>query len=198
MVHCYSTGDGNVSFHKGTLAPPGEYDWTCASFGPLESTTDTANGLVQSFLHSLWQKVPIIYNGRPLSTSIVPSHLDRPRNTWCFRPIRVHNPNGTSIWFSRLCTDDRGETLYLYFTVVCLFSVKIAPSYVGIWTSLNTWFIGPTRVQNANGNLIVSVVFAGLTDWQSDRKTDRPGYSVRCGVIMRNYVGYGKAAIVWL
>ena len=51
--------------------------------------------------------------------------------------------------------------------------------------------------RNANGNLIVSAVFAGLTDWQSDRKTDRPRYSVRCGVIMRNYVVYGKAAIVW-
>jgi len=44
MVRCYSTGDGNVSFRQGTLAPPGEYDWTCASFGPLESKTDTANG----------------------------------------------------------------------------------------------------------------------------------------------------------
>jgi len=29
MVQCYSTGGGNMSFHKGTLAPPGEYDWTC-------------------------------------------------------------------------------------------------------------------------------------------------------------------------
>jgi len=44
MVQCYSTGDGNVSFHNGALAPPGEYDWTCASFGPLESTIETANG----------------------------------------------------------------------------------------------------------------------------------------------------------
>jgi len=38
--------------------------------------------------------------------------------------------------------------------------------------------------------------FSGLTsvtDWQSDRQTDRPGYSVRCSVVMRNYVGYGKA-----
>jgi len=26
MVHCYLTGDGNVSFHKGTSAPPGKYD----------------------------------------------------------------------------------------------------------------------------------------------------------------------------
>jgi len=43
------------------------------------------------------------------------------------------------------------------------FPLKIAPSDVGIWTSCNTWFIGPTRVLNPNGNLIVSAVFAGLS-----------------------------------
>jgi len=41
MVQSYSPGGGHVSSHEGTLAPPGEYDWTCASFGPLESTTQT-------------------------------------------------------------------------------------------------------------------------------------------------------------
>jgi len=56
--------------------------------------------------------------------------------------------------FSHLCTDDCGVSVL--FTMVCLFPLKIVPSYVGIWTSCNTWFIGPTRVQNANGNLIVS------------------------------------------
>ena len=76
--------------------------------------------------------------------------------------------------FSRVCTDDRGVSLY--FTMVCLFPLKIAPSHVGIWTSCNTWFIGPTGVLNSNGNLIVSAVSARLTivtDWQSDRQTDR-------------------------
>jgi len=48
MVQSYSPG-GNVYSHKSTLAPPGEYDWTCASFGPLESTTQTANRSVQPF-----------------------------------------------------------------------------------------------------------------------------------------------------
>ena len=43
---------------SGTLAPPGEYDWTCASFGPPESTTQMAKQLVQPFLHSWLQKVP--------------------------------------------------------------------------------------------------------------------------------------------
>jgi len=56
MVHCYSTGDGNVYSHEGTLAPPGEYDWTCASFGPLVSTTQTANGSVQPFCTAYGRK----------------------------------------------------------------------------------------------------------------------------------------------
>jgi len=187
MVQCYSTSDGNVSFHKGTLAPPGEYDWTCASFGPFESTTDTANGSVQSFLDSLRQKVPILYCGRPCPPELpLPmGDLDLSCNTWCFWPTRVHNPNGTSI----------GSAVFARMTAECVYTLQwfgfflpqISPSHVGIWTSFNTWFIGPTRVLNASGNLIVSPVFAGLTDWQSDRKTDRPPRcSVQCGIIMRS------------
>jgi len=34
------------------------------SFGPPESTTQTANQSVQPFLHSSRQKIPILYNGR--------------------------------------------------------------------------------------------------------------------------------------
>jgi len=57
----YSPGGDNVSFHKGTLAPPGEYDWTCASFSPLESTTQTANRSVQPFLQRwpLFSRLPL-------------------------------------------------------------------------------------------------------------------------------------------
>ena len=52
------------------------------------------------------------------------------------------------------------------------FSFKIAPSHGGIW---------PTRVLNPTDNSIASAVFAGLTsvtDWLTDKQTDRPRYSV--------------------
>ena len=73
--------------------------------------------------------------------------------------------------------------------MVCLFHppLKITPSHVGIWTSCNTWFIGPTRVWNANGNLIVSAFFAGhtsVTNWQSHRKTDKQ--TTLLGAMRRN------------
>jgi len=109
--------------------------------------------------------------------------------------MRAHNPNSTTIGsavFARM-TADCPYTLQWF----ACFPLKITPCHVGIWTSCSTWFIGPTQVRNANGNLVVSAVFAGLTsvtDWQSDRNSDRQTtLLVRRGVIMPNYVGYGKA-----
>jgi len=107
----------------------------------------------------------------------------------------AHNPNGTSVG-SAVFAQTTAECLYCLQWFAC-FPLKIVPSHVGIWTSCNTWFIGPTRVRNANGNLIFQPFLQGSLVWHTDRTTeratDRPCYLVRCGVIMRNYVGYGKA-----
>jgi len=117
MVQSYSPGGGNVSSHEGTLAPLGEYDWTCASLGPLESTTQTANRSVQPYLHSSRQKVPIIYNGRPY-----PPKLPLPKGDlepiWHMIPWAHANPQPKRHldWFSCFCTDDR--RVCLYFIVV--------------------------------------------------------------------------------
>jgi len=155
MVQCYLTGDSNVSSHEGTLAPPGEYDWICASFGPLESITKMANGSVQPFLHILWQKVPIIYNGCPyppeLPLAIGDLYLSC--NTWCFGTMWAYNANSTLIG-SAVFSPMTAECRYTLQWFAC-FPLKIAPSHVDIWTSCNTWFTGPTGVWNTNGNLIV-------------------------------------------
>jgi len=47
------------------------------------------------------------------------------------------------------------------------------------WTQMATWSFQPFL----QGSLV----------WHTDRATDRPRYLVRCDVIMRSYVGYGKA-----
>jgi len=107
-------------------------------------------------------------------------------NLCILRPTRVHNRNARSIGsavFARMTA----ECPYTLQWFAC-FPLKTAPSHVGPQTSCNMWFTGPTRVRKANGNLIASAIFAWLTsvtDWQSNR----PRYSARCGVIMRNYVG---------
>jgi len=47
--------------------------------------------------------------------------------------------------------------------------------------SCNMWFIGPTGVWSANGNLIASTVFQDSLVWQTDRATDRPtDQATRC------------------
>ena len=43
-----------------------------ASLGPPESTSQMASPSLQPFLHSSWQRVPILYNGPPLSSSKLP------------------------------------------------------------------------------------------------------------------------------
>jgi len=54
----------------------------------------------------------------------------------------------------------RYETKYLQ--CVKKLKLKISHSYGGIWTTSNTWFLGPIRAHNPNGIWIGSAVFAQL------------------------------------
>jgi len=89
----------NVPSHKGTLAPHGEYVWTCASFGPPESVTQTASRSVQLFLHSSRHRVAILYNGSPLPLKIASSYRGSVplSNAWFPGPIQAHNSYGISM-----------------------------------------------------------------------------------------------------
>jgi len=73
-VHSYSLGCTNVPFCDGALAPPSEYDWTCASTAslcPPESITQTASRSVQPFC-----RVSLYFTtGRPFPLKITTSHL---------------------------------------------------------------------------------------------------------------------------
>jgi len=162
--------DGSIVFASrakcvlpwGTLAPPGEYDWSHASFGPLESTTQMANWSVQPFMASSWQKVPIVYNVRPC-------------------PPELPIPMG--IWTSYLTHDSLGPCEPK--TQMTHWLVQPFPLPMGDLDPCNTWFLGITRVRNPNGNSVVSGVLKGslvwLTDRWSDRLTDHAIQSVTMG-----------------
>ena len=186
MVQSYSPGGGNVSSHEGTLAPPGEYDWTCASLGPMESTTQTANRSLKRFLHSSRQIVPILYNGRPYPSELpLQMGIWTPCNTWCLGPMRADNPNGTSIsWamFTQM-TADCPYTLQWF----AHFWFKIAPFHGGSgphgslgppesWTQMATRSLQPF-----------------CTAHKCDRLTDRATQSVAYSVIGRMYVWSNSA-----
>ena len=95
------------------------------SFGPLESTTQTANQSVQPFLHSSRQKVPILYNGRPCTPQLpLPMRdVDPDLTHGSFGPYK---PKGHVDQFDRTCTADCRVSLYLWFA---RFLIKIAHSY---------------------------------------------------------------------
>jgi len=172
MVQSYSLGGDNVPSYVGTLAPPDKYNWTYASFGLPESTTQTANRSVQPLLHSSQQKVPILYNGRPFP-KIAPFHegISTSSNLWFLGPVRAHIQQHHDR-FNRFLTGDCKVTLYF---------TRGRPFPWGDPESgppSNTWFSEPTRVLNPNDISIGSVVLQGSLVWQTDRETDRPRYSV--------------------
>ena len=120
-----AAADGQFSrIYEGILVPPDEYDWTCASSGPPESTTQTADRSVQPFLHSSRQKFPILYNGRPFPPNF-PSHGDLDP-IYLVIPFASLSPQSKWQWhhcqFSHFCTDD--HLVSLYFTVDCPFPLK--------------------------------------------------------------------------
>ena len=175
--------------NESTLAPIDEYDWTCVSFGPPESTTKTASRSVRPkpFLHSSRQKVPILYNRRPFPPKLpLPiggsgSHLiydflgsSEPTTQMASRSVQpfLHR------W---------PQSVPIIYNGMFLPALKIAPFHGGsgprlIHGSLR-WI---TRVLNSNGISIGSAVFARLTsvtDRPTDRTTDHATRSVTIGHI---------------
>jgi len=155
--------DGSIVFAwEGTVAPPGKYDWTCASFGQPESTTQMANRSVQPFLHSSWQKVPIFDNGRPFSPKFPFSWgIWTPSNSWFLEPDQAHSQNSISIGSAVFTLQVSAECPCTLHWVPL--SRKIAPSHRGSGPPSNTWFLGTIRAHKPNGISIGSAVFAQMT-----------------------------------
>jgi len=174
-----------------TLWPLGEYDGSCASFGPFDSTTQMANRSVQPFLHSSQHiKIPVVYRGHPFF------HQNYPFACGDLNLNLIHGSLGppesstqTASWLVKpFCTAHHRASLY--FTMGRPFPLKIAFSYEGMLTPSNTWFLGPTRVFNPNGISIGSAVFARLTT-VTDQPTDHTTRSLTIGRI------YVRSTVMW-
>ena len=169
-----------------TLAPPGEYNWTCASFGPPESTTQTAYRSVQLFLHSSRQKVSILYNGRPFPRKL-PLLMGDLDLIWFVIPWThpSQQSNGISIALAFLVQMTTECPSTLQWDVPNSPPPQNCPLPWGIWTPCNTWFPGPTQVLHINGISIASAVFAELTS-VTDQPTDHATRSVTIDRIVRS------------
>jgi len=116
-------------------------------------------------------------------------------NMWYFRPMRAHNPNSTSI----------GSAVFAQMTAECLFSLqwfacfplKIALPMLASGPHVICGSLGPPDSGMQMATWSSQPFLQGSLVWHTDRATerptDRPSYSVWSGIIMRNYVGYGKA-----
>ena len=116
---------------EGTLAPPGGYDSTCASFRPSETTTQMTNQSVHRFCTAYGRRTLYIAMGAPFP-KIAPSHRGSrpPSDTWLPDPTRVFCPYGIWIQFSRVCRSHYCDRS----TDHAIQSVTIGRIYVSITT----------------------------------------------------------------
>jgi len=102
---------------SGTLARPGEHDWTRASFGPPESTTQTANRWVQLFLHSYGRKSLYFTMGDPFPQNCSLScggDLDPIKFIIPWASVQAHNPNSILI----------GSAVFAQMTAECPYTLQ--------------------------------------------------------------------------
>jgi len=153
---CFCAANGSVLRHTGVTW---QIQLNLCFLGPPESTIHTANRLVQPFLHSSRQKVPILYNGGPFSPKLLlPTGIWTPSNLRFLGPVRAHNPNGITI----------GSAVFAQMTAMgCPFSLKIAPSHGGCGPHL---IHGSLGLPESFGSLVIAShglppVTAGIGVW---------------------------------
>jgi len=128
---------------------------------PIWVHNPKANRSVQPFLHSSWQKVPILYNGNPFPQNCAFSWgISTPSNSWFLGPFWAENPNSVTISLA----------VFAQVTAECPYALqwaalspKIAPFYGGSLTPSNTWFLGCIWAHNPNSISICSAIFAQMT-----------------------------------
>jgi len=139
-------------YHEGTLVPPGEYDWTCASFGHPSPQPKRQVDWLSHFCTAHGRK-SLYFTMGTLSPIINPSYRGS-------GPHLIYDSLGPSEPTSQTAS----QSVQLFFcTMGRPFYLQKLPLPRGSGPPSNTWFSVPTRVLNPNGISIGSAVFAGLT-----------------------------------
>jgi len=169
----FCTAHGRVSL--GTLAPPGEYDWTCASFGAYESTTQTAVSaqmMAESPYTLQWAtlppKLPLIIRGpgpHQINDSLAQSKPTIQRHHDCFSRF-LH------IW---------PQSVPILYNWMPLSPSKLGLSKRDLDPHLIHGCLDPPKSSNQMASRSVQPFLQGSLVWQADRPTNRvnrPRYSV--------------------
>jgi len=185
--------DGSVVFTRWRHCPSPS---SMCFLGPTRVHILSGILMVQLILHNSGQKVPIIYSGLPIS----PKHCPCMWEDLVPRVIHASlgQPQSASFTASESFHPFLHRSWRSPYTSKCAapFPLKVATLHGGSGPPSNTWFLGPTRVNNRNAMSISSAIFAGLTvvtDWQTDNATP----SVKIGSIYVCSTAYGRIWI-WL
>jgi len=169
--------------HVGTLAPHGKYDWTCASFSPPESTTQTEmeTDRFSRFCTSHSRKSLYFAMDAPFPKLSLPMGDLDPHLTYESLGQSKPTTQTASLLVQLFYTDD--HSVPILYNGSSLPPLKTAPSHEGMLTPSNTWFLGSIPVLNQNISVSQLPFLQGwglttVTDQQTDRPTDRPHYSV--------------------
>ena len=182
----------NVRSHDGTSAPPGEYDWTVHPSAHWSPQSKRQMDRFSRFCTANGRKCLYFTMGAPIH-----QNCPFPRGIWtshvtcdAFGPCEPTTQMAPRSVQPSLYRWPRSASIVVQW--FASFPLKIAPSYVirgssgppESGTQMVTWSFQP-----------FSAGLSSVTHWQSDRKTDRQTtLLVPCGgVIMRNFMGYGKA-----
>jgi len=168
-----------IRFILCSLATPGEYDWTCASLGPPESTTQTANRSGKPFSYNSRQctvgHIGAIWRIRLNLCTLVPL-----ANTIELMLLSVHpsaQPKRQIDHFSRFCTDDRRVSLYC--TMGHPFPSSKLPLAMGDFDPrLIHGSLSPHKSSTQMSCRLVQPFLQGSLVWQTNRPTDHATRSV--------------------
>ena len=92
-----------------------------------------------------------------------------------------------------VCTDDRGVQSHILYNCLPVPQSKLPLPMLASRPHVIRGSLGPPESGMPRTTWSFQPFLQGSVTWQTDRATDRQCYSVQCGVIMRSYVGYGKA-----
>jgi len=150
MVQSYLPGGTNVPSHVVTLVPPGDYNWTCASFLPTQ-VNKTGKSIGWAAFAQLMAEC-IRVHWRHLANII---ELVLPLAHLSPQPKQQIDRFGSTV-FAQLTAE---STYTLQWATL---SPKIAPSHGRSGPHL-TRFLRPIQDHNLNGIWIISAVFAQMT-----------------------------------
>jgi len=169
---CDSYERANVPSHEGTLAPPGEYDWTCAYFGPPRVHNPNGKSIASAVFAELTAESLYTLQWAPVSPKIAPSHGGICRsgplsNTLFLGPILAHNTNGISI----------DSAVFAQMTAMCPYTLQWDapfPSKLPFPTGdldphLMRGSLGPPESSTQTTSWSVQPLLQGSLMWQADR-----------------------------